>query len=147
LITQDQLPLVALSSMNDTHLEEMIIINKLDSAAKSNNIDEVRTSLQELIEHTAMHFFDEEDMMEEALFPALAMHKAEHDRHQKELQSVAAYFEKHQDPSAITAYIDGSLTPWLLHHIQTMDSVTAQFMQEGLSGGCGATKGCTTGSC
>jgi len=94
-----------------------------------------------------MHFFDEEDMMEEALFPAFQMHKSEHDRHLHELQSVIKYFEEHKATRAISAYIEGNLTPWVVHHIETMDTMTAKYSQPGSTTGCSATKGCTTGNC
>ena len=135
MITQDQLPMVAMPSMNDTHLEEILIINKLDSAASENDINAVSKILKELLEHTSIHFFDEEDMMEEAMFPAFKMHKAEHDRHLHELNSVIKYFEEHKDPSAISAYIEGNLKSWLIHHIETMDTITAQFLKQGFSTG------------
>ena len=128
MITQEQLPMVAMPSMNDTHLEETFIINKLDKAAAENDVTAVAETLKELLEHTTMHFFDEEDMMEEALFPAFQMHKEKHDRHLHELKSVIKYFDEHQDTRAITAYVQGNLTPWLINHIETMDTVTAQFL-------------------
>ncbi len=131
LITQEQLPMVAMPSMNDTHLEEILIINRLESATRNNETETVQEILNELLEHTTMHFFNEEDMMEEALFPALKMHKSEHDRHLHELRSVIKYFEKNKDTNAIDAYIQGNLTPWLINHIETMDTVTAMFLQSG----------------
>jgi len=133
LITQDQLPMVAKPSMNDTHLEEILIINKLESAALDNDVQAVAQILNELLEHTAIHFFDEEEMMEETLFPALKMHKSEHDRHLHELKSVIRYFDEHKDTTAISAYIQGNLTPWLINHIETMDTMTAKFLEQGLS--------------
>ncbi len=133
MITQDQLPMVAMSSMNDTHLEEILIINRLEVAASENDINAVSEILKELVEHTSIHFFDEEEMMEEALFPAFKMHKSEHDRHLHELQSVVKYFDEHKEPSAITAYIQGGLTPWLINHIETMDTMTAKFLEQGFA--------------
>jgi len=130
-MTQDQLPMVAMPSMNDTHLEEMLLINRLETAASNSNVQAVRQSLKELQEHTQMHFDDEEDMMEEALFPAYERHKGEHDRHLHELQSIIEYFDKHEDTKAINAYITGNLIPWLINHIQTMDTITAQFLKSG----------------
>jgi hemerythrin len=125
--------MVAMPSMNDTHLEEILIINRLDTAARNDDIEAVSEILKELVEHTSMHFFDEEDMMEEAVFPAYKMHKIEHDRHLHELNSVVKYFEENKDTRAIYTYIEGGLTPWLIHHIETMDTMTAMFLQQGLS--------------
>lgn len=139
--------MLAIPSMNDTHLEESLIINKLDVAVNNNDIDAVYETLRELLEHTSLHYFDEEDMMEEALFPAYKTHKKEHDRHLGELRSVIEYFDKHKDPKAVYAYIKGSLTPWILHHADTMDRMLALFLEEVATTACAATKGCTTGDC
>ncbi len=129
MITQEQLPMVAIPSMNDTHLEEILIINRLESASREHDTQAVRDILNELLEHTIIHFDDEEKMMDEALFPAYAMHKNEHDRHIHELKSVIKYFEERKDTTAISAYIEGNLTAWLIHHIETMDTMTAVFLQ------------------
>lgn len=130
LITQEQLPMVAIPSMNDTHLEETIIVNKLQASAKAGKIDEVTSILQELLEHTTEHFHGEEKMMQESAFPAFTMHKTEHDRHLHELNALIKYFDKNKDTKAITAYVDGNLVRWLLHHIETMDTVTALHIQK-----------------
>lgn len=132
MIAQEQLPMVAVPSMNDTHLEEILIINKLDSAVKNSEILAIKEILFELIEHTSKHFSDEEKMMIETNFSEHLAHKAEHARHLNELHSLVKYFEKHEEPKAISAYIEGSLTPWLVHHVNTMDSTMAQFVQQRL---------------
>ena len=130
MMTQDQLPMVAIPSMNDTHLEEIIIVNKLDTAAKNNDINAVSEILNELLEHTIEHFSTENEMMQKAKFPAYDTHKAEHDRHLHELKALVKYFKKTQDPRAIKIHIEGNLEKWLIHHIQTMDTVTAQFLAQ-----------------
>jgi len=133
LITEEQLPILVVPSMNDAHLEETLIINKLDVAVKNDDIDAVYEILSELLEHTRKHYSDEEDMMEEALFPAYKTHKKEHDRHLRELRSVIEYFDKHKDTRAVSAYIEGNLTAWILHHADTMDRLLALFLEEGAS--------------
>ena len=130
MMTQEQLPMVAVPSMNDTHLEEIIIVNKLDTAAKNNDVDAVSEILNELTEHTTTHFCGEEAMMQKAQFPAYDTHKAEHDRHLHELKALVKYFEKTKDPRAIATHIEGNLEKWLIHHIQTMDTVTAHFLAQ-----------------
>ncbi|QOY53598.1 hemerythrin family protein [Candidatus Sulfurimonas marisnigri] len=139
MMTQEQLPMVAIPSMNNTHLEEMLIINKLETAARDNDTGTVSKILEELLKHTVMHFVDEEDMMEKGLFPDFNTHKSEHDRHLHELKSLLKYFEKNKDTKAILVYIEGALTPWLIHHMETMDTVMATYIQAESS-----TKGSTT---
>lgn len=133
MITQEQMPMLAIPSMNDTHLEETLIINRLDTAARSNDIEGVSKALKELLEHTAIHFSNEEDMMEEAHFPDYEAHKSEHDRHIHELKALIKYFDKNRDTRAIVAHIDGNLVRWVLYHMETMDGAMAKFIEEGLS--------------
>ena len=117
--------MVAIPSMNDTHLEEMLIINRLDTAARKNDTKAVSEILKELDEHTVIHFHDEEKLMEEALFQDYQMHKKVHDRHLHELKALRKYFELNKDTKAIYIYIEGSLTPWMTDHVKTMDTTMA----------------------
>lgn len=131
MITQEQLPIVAIPSMNDTHLEEILIINQLENAVRDNDIEAVSKLLKELLEHTSVHFFDEEEMMQKALFPDYQAHKSEHDRHLKELASLIKYHQQHKDTKAIYAYIEGNLKSWFIHHTETMDKVMALYLKQG----------------
>lgn len=130
MINQEQLPMVAVASMNDTHLEEMILVNQLEASALNNDLEAITNGLMELLAHTQAHFEGEEELMKAHHFPAYEMHKEEHDRHLHELFSVINYFNQHQQCSAVTAYINGTLSPWLIHHIETMDTVTAQYLKD-----------------
>ncbi len=128
MITLEQIPVLAIPSMNDTHLEESLIINRLEVAVSNDDIDDVYLILRELLEHTGLHYSAEEALMEETLFPAYKTHKQEHDRHLNELRSVIEYFDKHKDPKAVDAYIKGTFSAWTLHHADTMDRELALFV-------------------
>jgi len=131
LIRQEELPIVAIPSMNDTHLEDIILINKLSNAAESKDANSASAIFSELIEHTIVHFSGEEEMMQEKKFPAYLVHKAEHDRVLKELKAVGQRFDEEKDFELIKAYVDGALAPWLIQHVQTLDTVTAMFLKNG----------------
>jgi len=130
MITLEQIPVLAIPRMNDTHLEESLIINRLEVAVNDKDIDDVFMILRELLAHTRVHYVDEEALMEESLFPESKKHKKEHDRHLNELRSVIEYFDKHKEPGAVHAYIEGSLSAWTLHHADTMDRELALFVKE-----------------
>jgi len=129
LITLEQLPMVEIISMNDTHLEETLIINKLENAANSNELDAVLQSLNELLSFTTSHYKEEETLMQDALYPELKAHKDEHDKHIHEIKSVIKYFKERQDAQAITAYVNGTLVAWTLNHIKTMDIPMAKYVK------------------
>jgi len=128
-MTQDEMPMLAIASMNDNHLDEILLVHKLDSVARANDLNGVREVLEEYLQHLIKHFADEEKLMKEADFPEYYAHKAEHDRNIKELKALTLYFEKHQDTKAIYIHIQGGLSPWILHHMKTMDTEAAEFLK------------------
>lgn len=130
MISQEKLSMLVMPSMNNTHLEDMILMNALSSAADAKDFALAKNAFNELIEHTIVHFSDEEEMMQEKKFPPYATHKVEHDRALKELRSVSQRFrEGDGDFELVTAYIDGALAPWMIQHVLTLDKETATFFK------------------
>jgi len=129
LITDGQLPMIPMPNLNDTHIEEMVIIKKLSEAALDDKVELVQKILQELLKYMSLHFFDEEDLMEEALFPALHAHKSEHDKQLHLLQTIMKEFGKIKDVSLVISYVQDNLIPWIIRHIQTMDETMALYLQ------------------
>ena len=140
MINQEQLPMVELSSMNDTHLEEIIIANNIATAIKERDKTKITELLEELLEHTITHFSGEEMMMLEAIFPPYLMHKGEHDKGLNELRFHMKKWEEEENFELLDEYINISLKNWIINHIQTMDTVTARFLVHGISP-------CGSGSC
>lgn len=128
LITQEQLPITKNPNMNDLHLEEVLIINRLDKAARGRDIQATSQILKELEAQTSKHFAYEEELMEEAAYPEYQAHKSEHDRHLGELRHLVKHFDTHHDTQAIFVYIEGYLAPWFIHHTETMDKAMAESM-------------------
>lgn len=129
MITDGQLPMIPMPNLNDTHIEEMVIIKKLSEAALDDKVELVQKILQELLKYMSLHFFDEEDLMEEALFPALHAHKSEHDKQLHLLQTIMKEFGKIKDVSLVISYVQDNLIPWIIRHIQTMDETMALYLQ------------------
>ncbi|MBL1244628.1 MAG: hemerythrin family protein [Sulfurimonas sp.] len=129
MITDSQLPMIPMPNLNDTHIEEMVIIKKLSEAALDDQVELVQKTLQELLKYMSLHFFDEEDLMEEALFPALHAHKSEHDKQLHLLQTIMKEFGKIKDVSLVISYVQDNLIPWIIRHIQTMDETMALYLQ------------------
>ncbi len=125
---QEELPLVALASMNDTHLEDVIMINELARLIEEKSVDEITVKLDAFIAHTIEHFAGEEKMMLEKGFPPYRMHKMEHDRALAQMEEVAKYWKEHKDLNALGHYIKHFMPAWLIQHVSTMDTVTAHFL-------------------
>lgn len=125
----EQLPILELSSMNETHNEEMQLITKLHTAAKDNETKLVLELLNQLIEHTSKHFSNEERLMEEAEYPGFHIHKHEHAKQLLDLQSILSFYEMTNDTNSVYTYLEDSLTPWIIEHVQNMDIAAAQFLK------------------
>ena len=130
LITQDLLPTIELSSMNKTHDEEIELITKLHTAAKNNETKVVFELLNELIKHTAKHFADEEKLMQEADYPEYHLHKHEHTKQLLDLQAILSFLEMTNDTQSIPAYLEGTLTPWIMEHVENWDSAASEFLTQ-----------------
>lgn len=133
MIYEEQLPMVAMPQMNDTHLEEVILINRIDAAIAARDAERVGALLEELLAHTVVHFETEEAMMREQRFPPYLMHKSEHDRALGEMRIHVGAWKEQGDFALLERYIGDALPQWIVQHVGTMDMVTANFLVNGVS--------------
>ena len=135
LINKNQIPVVALESMNRTHLDEIDIANNLhDLITKSLAGEAVESDLNEAIEqfatHVEQHFASEEVLMTETGFPAYPVHKGEHDRVRAELSGILNAWRQSQDVQPLATYLTTIHPAWAKNHIGTMDTMTAYYIAE-----------------
>ena len=130
MIDKSTIPQVAYAMMNEVHDEEAELLNTLESLLKQEHIDTqaVDDILQALLAHTQRHFANEELLMQEVSFPAFMMHQGEHLRVLDEINHTISRWQTEQDTELLSAYFLGSLQEWLMLHISTMDTITAQFI-------------------
>ena len=128
LLNPDMLPKVALNQMNSIHDTEVEILNELYRAAKERNLEEVEKLFEEFLKDVKEHFSYEQGLMEKYNFFAYPMHRGEHDRVLMELENLKKSYEETKDPSLIVKYLENQFVPWLLNHVQTMDTVTAMYL-------------------
>jgi hemerythrin len=130
MIDKVNLPRVVYEQMNEVHEEEVELLNRLEGLLEDKVLDtsKVDDLLNTLLEHTKGHFANEERLMQEVSFPAMMMHQGEHLNVLNEMKRVVNQWEMTKDPEVIRAYFLGTLTEWLMMHINTMDTVTAQFI-------------------
>jgi hemerythrin len=116
--------------MNQVHKEEAELLNNLEQTLQDepDNYDKILSILNELLGHTRWHFDNEQLLMKEVGFPAFVMHEGEHIRVFNEMQRVVSNWQSTKDNDALQKYFLGTLQEWLFMHIQTMDTVTAQFI-------------------
>jgi hemerythrin len=110
--------------MDNTHVEFVGLVNLAD---ESSDRDFARM-FGILIEHTRKHFEQEDRLMTDSAFPAIAEHRDEHQRILGELEQ----FRKRVDRGLLAFgrnYIRGSLAEWFPLHAATMDSALAAHLK------------------
>ncbi len=132
-----QIPQVAVDAMNRTHQEEVALVNALarllqEAEPAPPDTEAVDRALQEWIEHTRAHFERENRWMEEYGFPAYPVHAQEHARVLEQLQAVASSWQQDRETGPLVEFVFELWPQWFLHHVNTMDSVTARFLSHHL---------------
>jgi hemerythrin len=131
-IDLDGIPQVALPFVNEDHLEEARLLNRLQDALAAHRgggpVEPVLEGFDRLLAHTREHFEREEAAMLRAGFPPYVVHKAEHDRVLEEMEGEGSRFREGGDRERLWRYVSAAVPEWFVSHIQTMDFVTAQFV-------------------
>jgi len=129
LIKEDEIPRVALNDMNNVHAVEIEIVNKLyDAIVKNEDIAEILKYFDEFLDDVINHFTFEQGLMEKYNFFAYPVHRAEHDRVLYELKSLEKILKEKGDIKTVKDYLENVFKPWIINHVQTMDTVTAMYL-------------------
>lgn len=128
LISQEQLPIIEITSMNEVHDEEIALIAELHKVAQGKDTKTVFKLFGELIEHYKKHFASEEKLMQEVEHPDYHAHKHEHLKQILDLEALQSFLEMTNDTQSIPPYLEDSLTTWIIEHVQTWDSMISKFI-------------------
>lgn len=138
LIDKSHIPLVAVASMNDTHFEEVDLLNRLHDAivqraSAAANAAPLSALVDEFEAHVVAHFAAEEQLMLETGFPAYPVHKGEHDRVLGVLRGLLHVYRTAGDISPLADHLANAFPVWVRNHIATMDTMTAYFIARATS--------------
>lgn len=133
LIDKERLPQVALGFANDDHAEAAELANRLDwllsKALAGESVEaEIDTALDQFQQHNVEHFAREEEQMQRVGFFAYDCHKGEHERVLAWFNELVAQWHEDRDAEVLAKILREDIREWLLNHIATMDTVTAQFV-------------------
>jgi hemerythrin len=135
LLPLDQIPQVALESMNQSHREEVELVNRfaaLVSAGIEGNVDVVAISqqLDGWIDHTRHHFSHENELMAQYAFPAYPVHRDEHQRILDQLEDLRQTWRESKALRPLAMFLFEEWPAWFDNHVNTMDNVTASFIRQ-----------------
>jgi len=122
---------VAIPSMQETHLEEIAMLNALcDLFALIKQGEEPLGLLEKvtaIATHTHAHFEHENEKMRELNFPPYAAHKKVHDEYLNAMDGVIATWQASGDIAPLITFFEHETPAWMKQHISTMDFATANF--------------------
>jgi len=137
LIEKDDIPIVSVGFMNETHDEDRKIINdiyelilKYETTPSHNNKVNIGVLFQKWFNHTVKHFSNEESKMIEKKFPLYEKHKKEHARALAEMHLIFSDWQESSDISILKTYFTNVLPKWIVQHIEIMDIPVAKFLNK-----------------
>ena len=132
LIYAGQVEHMSVDQMQETHEDEIKILNEIDKLAIKYDrgdveLKELEDKLDEYITHVKAHFANEERLMEEYDFPSFEMHKMAHDMFLADLQYATMQWKRYGDIKKIIYFI--RKTPeWIVMHVNSVDAPTADYL-------------------
>lgn len=132
LVYVEQVEHMSVEQMQQTHEDEIKILNEIDNLAISFDRgeatqDELEQKVNEYIEHVHEHFANEERLMQQYDFPSYDMHKTAHDMFLEELQHAIKYWKRYEDINKIINFV--RRTPeWIVLHVNSVDAPTADYL-------------------
>ncbi len=126
----DDLILVELDSMNEVHKREIVLLNTLYQSILDKNIEKITIDFDIFIQDLKEHFDSEEKKMKEYKFHALMKHKMAHMQAVLEIRKARTDWDKYNEPEILQQYFEEAFKPWLIRHLNGMDTVTAEFLKE-----------------
>ncbi len=132
MIYAEQLEYMSVEQMQQTHEEEIKILNEIDKLATgcamgNGQWGDLEKKLDEYIAHVKEHFASEERLMEAYNFPSDEMHKMAHDMFLADLQYATRHWKEFGNINKIVDFV--RKTPeWLVMHVNSVDAPTADFI-------------------
>lgn len=132
LVYIEQVEEMSVEQMQETHENEIKILNAIDKLAVladrgEATQEEVVAKIDEYVEHVHAHFANEEELMKKYDFPKYDMHKTAHDMFLEELQQAIKYWKRYENIDKILNFIRN--TPeWIVLHVNTVDAPTANYL-------------------
>ena len=134
LLYAEQVEYLDVEEMQETHEEEIKLLNEVDKLATQYGMDkseakltELEAKLDEYIEHVKEHFANEERLMRKYDFPSYDMHKTAHDMFLTDIGYAIQQWKSFGDINKVINFIYKS-PEWIVLHINTVDAPTSAYI-------------------
>ena len=114
------------------HKELIDRVNKLvDSCTSGKEKNVAIQTLDFLMDYTVFHFDAEEKLQEEAGYPELSAHRAQHAQFKQAVEELKEMLEEEEGPTdAFVAAVNKNVSDWLVNHIKQSDKKVAAFVNK-----------------
>jgi len=132
LVYIEQVEHLDVEEMQETHEEEIKLLNEVEKLAikygmDKSNISQLEAKLDEYIAHVKVHFANEERLMKKYDFPSYEMHKTAHDMFLDDIGYAITQWKTFGDIKKIINFIYKS-PEWIVLHINTVDVPTSAYI-------------------
>ncbi len=136
LINIEDIAHIDFDVMQNTHEEEILMLNEIDELATRFETDEtlqneLEEKMEAYVDHVVDHFENEERLMLIHNFGAYAMHKTEHEKVLKRFDEAYGPWKKEGDIWGMVKFLR-STPQWIQDHIAAMDTVTSLSILENI---------------
>lgn len=132
ILYAEQVEYMSVDEMQETHENEIAIINEIEKLATQYQIhktdsEALEKKLDEYIDHVKEHFANEERLMKKYDFPSYEMHKMAHDMFLIDLAYATKQWKEYGDIRKIINFVFN--TPeWIVMHVNSVDAPTADYL-------------------
>ena len=132
LLYAEQVEYLDVEEMQETHEEEIKILNEVEKLAtdyiiNKSNLSQLEVKLDEYIAHVKEHFSNEERLMRKYDFPSYEMHKTAHDMFLTDISYAIKQWKEYGNIDKVINFIFKS-PEWIVLHINTVDAPTATYI-------------------
>ena len=132
LLYAEQVEYLDVEEMQETHEEEIKILNEVEKLAtdyiiNKSNLSQLEAKLDEYIAHVKEHFSNEERLMRKYDFPSYEMHKTAHDMFLTDISYAIKQWKEYGNIDKVINFIFKS-PEWIVLHINTVDAPTATYI-------------------
>ena len=102
----------------------------LEAMHRQRGAAEVERLLEYLASYAVEHFRDEERLMAEAAYPAVAAHRREHAQFVQEMDALVLAFEAEGTSPAVVVKLNVWLCGWLRRHVSDSDQALGRYLAD-----------------
>ena len=134
LLYVEQVEDLDVEEMQETHEDEIKLLNEIEKLAveysmDKSNLSKLEQKLDAYIAHVKAHFANEERLMEKYDFPSYEMHKMAHDMFLIDLSYATKQWKEYGDINKIINFVYKS-PEWIVMHINSVDAPTSHYIAQ-----------------